>query len=317
MSATTAPAASPSGERSQRRKPLETRRPATPSTPAPRPGIPVWVYRISWYLLCGLLAVTMLVPLVWMISIALKSDGDIMALPPEFLPTEFRWSNFIEGPRRIGFVTLLMNTVVVSALSVLGSVVSSMLAGYAISRINFRGRQAWFYIFVFSMFVPAIVTLIPIQQLFIKLNMMDTWWPLILPAWFGNPLFIFLARQFFASIPRSLDESAMVDGAGHLRIFLTILLPLTKPLWITMTILAFQASWNDFLNPLIYLNTPEKQTLSLGMANFIGGLTSGTTPVYNFYMASNLWFMMPTLVLFFFAQRYFMMGLGSLGMTHK
>jgi multiple sugar transport system permease protein len=118
-------------------------------------------------------------------------------------------------------------------------------------------------------------------------------------------------------VPRSIDDSAMIDGAGHWRILTRLMLPLTKPLWITMIILAFQGSWNDYLNPLVYLNSPSKYTLSLGMASFMGSLNSGASPEYNYYMASNLLYMLPPLLLFFFAQRYFMMGLGALGMTGK
>jgi multiple sugar transport system permease protein len=272
--------------------------------------------RISWYLLCSLLAVTMLVPLLWMISIALKPDSNILQLPPQLLPRSFQWSNFIRGPEQIQFPQLLANTVTVTVLSVFGSVASSMLAGYAIARIRFPGRNFWFYLFTFSIFVPGIVTLIPIQRMFFAMHLIDTWFPLILPSFFGNPVFIFLARQYFTSIPRSIDESAMIDGAGHWKIFTQLMIPLTKPLWITMTIMAFQGSWNDFLNPLVYLNSDSKYTLSLGMANFMGGLNEAT-PQFNYYMASNLLYMLPPLVLFFFAQRYFMMGLGTLGVSQK
>lgn len=278
--------------------------------------VPMTVSRISWYLLCALVGVTMLVPLLWMISIALKPTSNILQLPPQLLPRTFQWSNFVNGPREIQFYQLLGNTVMITVLYVFGSVSSSMLAGYAIARIPFRGRTFWFYLITFSIFVPGIVTLIPIQRMFFSLHMIDTWFPLILPAFFGNPVFIFLARQFFTSIPRSIDESAMIDGAGHWKIFTRLMIPLTKPLWITMTIMAFQASWNDYLNPLVYLNSASKYTLSLGMANFMGGL-SEATPQFNYYMASNLLYMLPPLLLLFFAQRYFMMGLGTLAVSQK
>lgn len=278
--------------------------------------VPMTVSRICWYLLCSLLGATMLIPLLWMISIALKPDSNILQLPPQLLPSSFQWSNFINGPRQIHFPQLLANTVTITVLSVFGSVASSMLAGYAIARIQFRGKNFWFYLFTFSIFVPGIVTLIPIQRMFFALGLIDTWFPLILPSFFGNPVFIFLARQYFTAIPRSIDESAMIDGAGHWKIFTRLMIPLTKPLWITMIIMAFQGSWNDFLNPLVYLNSDTKYTLSLGMANFMGGL-SEATPQFNYYMASNLLYMLPPLLLFFFAQRYFMMGLGTLGVSQK
>lgn len=279
--------------------------------------IPMVLSRVSWYLLCTIFGFTMLVPLVWMVSIALKPDSDILALPPEFLPSTFEWQNFVVGPRAINFYQLAANTLVVTGLYTVGAVLSSMFAGYAIARIEFPGRKALFYAFVFTMFIPPIVTLVPLQRMYIGLGFNNTWWPLFLHGFFGVPLFIFLARQFFASIPKALDESALIDGATHLQIFTRIMLPLTKPLWITMTILAVQASWNDYINPLVYLQSPEKYTLSLGMASFLGSLHAGVDATYNYYMASNLLYMLPVLLLFFFAQRYFMLGLGSLGMTTK
>jgi multiple sugar transport system permease protein len=279
--------------------------------------VPARLSRIAWYMLCALLGFTMLLPLLWMLAVALKSDGEVLSLPPKFLPTQFTWSNFITGPEKIGFYRLAANTLVVTALYTIGSVLSSMLAGYAIARIRFPGRQFWFYAIVIAMFVPPIVTLVPLRRLFIDLGFYDTWWPLIIPGWLGSPLFIFLARQFFASIPRDIDDAATLDGANHWQIFRRVMLPLTKPLWITMTIMAVQYSWNDFLNPLVYLQTPEKYTLALGMASFSGSMVTGAYSSFNFYMASNLLYMLPPLILFFLAQRHFMSGLGALGMSSK
>ncbi|MFZ7087257.1 carbohydrate ABC transporter permease [Curtobacterium sp. RRHDQ10] len=276
--------------------------------------VPLLLSRIAWYVLCGLLAVTMLVPLVWMISIALKSNGDINQLPPTFLPKEFDVGNFVTGPAQIHFYRLLMNTVIVTVISTFGAVASSMIVGYGISRIEFPGRRLWFALISGSLFVPGIVGLIPLQHLYISLGLIDTWVPLVLPAFFGSPIFVFLARQYYQSIPRYIDESALIDGAGHWTIFTKIMLPITKPVWITVAIMSFQLAWNDYLNPLVYLTTSSKFTLSLGMASFLSD-TAGSQ--YNYYMATNLLFMLPPLALFFLAQRYFMEGIGSLGTISK
>jgi multiple sugar transport system permease protein len=276
--------------------------------------VPLLLSRVAWYLLCALLAVSMLLPLVWMLSIALKSSGDINQIPPTFLPKEFDWSNFVTGPQLIDFYRLLLNTVIVTVLSTAGAVVSSMVVGYGISRIDFPGRNLWFALISGSLFVPGIVGLIPLQHLYISLGLIDTWVPLVLPAFFGSPIFVFLARQYYQSIPRYLDESALLDGAGHWTIFTKIMLPITKPVAITIAIMSFQLSWNDYLNPLVYLQTGSKFTLSLGMASFLGD-TAGSQ--YNYYMATNLLFMLPPLALFFLAQRYFMEGIGSLGTISK
>jgi multiple sugar transport system permease protein len=258
--------------------------------------------------------VSMLLPLVWMISIALKGNGDINQLPPSFLPREFRASNFVDGPAQIGFYRLLLNTMIVTGLSTVGAVVSSMIVGYGISRIDFPGRRFWFALISGSIFVPGIVGLIPLQHLYINLGLIDTWVPLILPAFFGSPIFVFLARQYYQSIPKYLDESATIDGAGHWMIFTRIMVPLTKPVWITVAIMSFQFAWNDYLSPLVYLQDAKKFTLPLGMAAFLSDQAGSQ---YNYYMATNLLFVVPPLVLFFLAQRYFMEGLGALGTIAK
>ena len=271
------------------------------------------VGKVAWYAVCLLLGALMIFPLQWMITIALKSTGAIHSLPPTFLTKEFHFENFILGPQQIHFPLLFINTVIISGLSVIGSVLSSMLVGYGLSRIRFPGRRIWFYIFIGSIFVPPMIGLIPVVRLMINLNLYDTWFPLILPSWLGNPVFIFLFYQYSMSIPLSFDEAAKIDGANHWTIFWRIMVPLTRPIWITMAILAFQASWNDYLSPLVYLVSDDKFTLSLGMASFAGNFAGVATTQYNYFMAANVLYMLPPLVLFFFAQRYFMQGLGSLG----
>lgn len=279
--------------------------------------VPLRASRISWYLLCAVLSISMLLPLVWMAAIALKSGPDVNRIPPQFLPHEFQWSNFVEGPRTVDFYRLLSNTVVITVLSTVGSVLSSMVVGYGLARIKFRGRKFWFYAFTASIFMPQIVGLIPLQRLWIDLGLIDTWVPLILPSFLAAPVFVFLARQYFLSIPFSLDEAAKIDGAGHLRIFWSIMVPLTRPVWITIAILSFQLSWNDYLNPLVYLQSPSRFTLSLGMAGFVSDSAGQATSQYNLFMATNLLYMLPPLLLFFFAQRHFMQGIGALGMNSK
>jgi multiple sugar transport system permease protein len=279
--------------------------------------MPLAFFRICWYLLCCVLAVSMLLPLVWMVSIALKSNADVNQLPPQFFPSQFHWANFVRGPRMVDFYRLLLNTSIITVLSTVGSVASSMLVGYGLSRIRFRGRRAWFYLFTASVFMPGIVGLIPLQHLWIDLGLIDTWVPLILPCFLASPIFVFLARQYFLSIPFSFDEAARIDGAGHLRIFWSIMVPLTKPVWVTMAILSFQLAWNDYLNPLVYLQSASKFTLSLGMASFVSDTAGGASSQYNLFMATNLLYMVPPLLLFFLAQRYFMQGIGAVGLSSK
>jgi len=268
----------------------------------------------SWYATLLFLSSIMIMPLLWMLTIALKAKAAIFKIPPEIIPSEFHWENFIAGPQQIHFAQLFVNSIIITGLSVFGGVVSAMMAGYALARIKFPGRRIWFYCFISSMLLPAIVTIIPLFKLYLQINWYDTWLPLIVPAFLGgNPLFIFLARQYFLSIPYSLDEAAKMDGATHFQIFLRVMLPLTRPAWITMAILAFQASWNDYLNPLIFLYSDSKWPLSVGMASFSGSFEGVATTNWNYYMAANLLYMLPPLVLFFIAQRYFIQGLSALG----
>lgn len=269
--------------------------------------------RAAWYATALLISCVMVVPVLWMVTIALKGNSAVFRIPPELLPGEFHWRNFIDGPALIGFPRLLVNSLVITGLSVIGGVLTAMMAGYALSRLRFPGRRLWFYLFVGSMLLPPIVGVIPLFELYREIGWYDTWAPLIVPAFLGgNPLFIFLARQYFLAVPFSIDEAARVDGAGHLRIFVTIMLPLTRPAWITMAILAFQFSWNDYLNPLVYLYSSDKWPLSVGMASFVSAF-AGQTPNWNYYMATNLLYMLPPLLIFFVAQRYFVQGLSSLG----
>ncbi|MGZ0152015.1 carbohydrate ABC transporter permease [Kribbella sp. WER1] len=271
----------------------------------------------AWYIVALFICAVMVVPLLWMITIGLKSQTAVFDIPPKLLPREFHWSNFIDGPKAIHFPRLFLNSVIITALSVIGGVMTAMMAGYALARLRFPGRKVWFYLFVGSMLLPGVVGLIPLFQMYKSIGWYDTWLPLIVPAFLGgNPLFIFLARQYFLAIPYSIDEAAKIDGAGHLRIFVSVMLPLTRPAWLTMAILAFQASWNDYLNPLVYLYSSGKWPLSVGMASFISPF-AGKTPDWSYYMATNLLYMLPPLIIFFAAQRYFIQGLGALGSTNQ
>lgn len=293
---------------------LGTTAPSRPRRPLPRRfRLGRWLPATSWYVVALLVCSVMIMPILWMVTIALKGNTALFEVPPKLLPSQYHVENFVNGPAAIHFPQLLLNSVIITGLSMVGGVLTSMMAGYALSRLRFRGRKLWFYLFVGSMLLPPVVGIIPLFQLFKDIGWYDTWLPLIVPAWLGgNPLFIFLARQYFLAIPYSIDEAAKMDGAGHFRIFTRIMLPMTRPAWITMAILAFQMSWNDFLNPLIYLYSSDKWPLSVGMASFVSGF-AGQTPDWNLYMATNLLYMLPPLAVFFVAQRYFIQGLSALG----
>jgi ABC-type glycerol-3-phosphate transport system permease component len=261
------------------------------------------------FILTVVLALFMLLPFLWMITTALKTNSAIYQIPPQFIPHQFDVQNFGAGIRAVHFWHLFFNSAVIAVLNMVGAVSSSMVVAYGLSRIKFPGRRLWFYLFVGSMMLPGIVSLIPMFRLYLALGWYNTWLPLIVPAYFGNPFFIFLARQYYFSVPYSLDEAAKLDGAGHWTIFTRIMIPLTRPVWISMAIFSFQGAWNDYLQPLVYLSSQSKWTLSVGMAAFSGVYTTQ----WNQYMATDLLYMLPPLVIFFVLQKYFMQGLGSLG----
>jgi multiple sugar transport system permease protein len=274
------------------------------------------VGKIVFFSIAAALSLLMLLPFFWMITTAFKSNSEIYQVPPSLIPHQFLWKNFTSGMKAVDFGRLFFNSAVIAVLCTIGAVGSSMLVGYGLSRIKFRGRKFWFYCFVGSMLLPGIVGIIPLFEFYLSIGWFNTWLPLIVPAFLANPFFIFLARQFYMTIPRSLDEAAKIDGANHWQIFTRVMIPMTKPVWITMAIFAFQASWNDYLNPLVYLSSPHIWTLSLGMAGFAGSFAGQPSSTLNQFMATDILYMLPPLIVFFFLQKYYMRGLGTLGGIH-
>lgn len=258
-------------------------------------------------------AIGMLVPFVSMISASLKTDPEIQHVPPTILPESFQWHNYRDAMaadkmdlRR----TSLPNTVVITVCCVVGQIISSSLVGFGFARFRFRGKNALFLIMLSTMMLPAQVTMIPLFILFRWLGWIDTFLPLIVPAWLGGPFFVFMFRQFFAAIPEELMEAARIDGAGPLGIYWRIMLPLCGPVVAITAIYTFMNTWNDFLNPLIYLNSPQNQTLALALASFNGQY--GVSHV-NQLMAASFVTMIPCLLLFVAAQRYFVENIAMTG----
>lgn len=266
------------------------------------------IYTILRYAALILISFTMIMPLLWMITISLKGNSAIFVNPPEWIPKEFHWENYAKATRQIDFWRKMFNTLVITGLSTLGTVVSCLCVAYALSRIKFPGRKFWFYVIIFSMMLPGMVTLIPMFKMFTAIGWYNTWLPLIVPAWFGSSFYTFLLRQNFMGLPVSFDEAAKIDGAGHLQILFKILVPISKPAIAVVVISQVLVSWNDYLNPLVYLVDSSKWTLSVAMASF----SSAYSTAWNLFMSADLLYMLPLLILFFCCQKYFMQGLGSL-----
>ncbi|MYH62491.1 MAG: carbohydrate ABC transporter permease [Caldilineaceae bacterium SB0675_bin_29] len=254
-------------------------------------------------------AIVFALPFVWMVSTSLKADRQIFAFPPIWVPDPFIWGNFpavfIYAPMHLYF----FNTLLIALAHVFGAVFTCSLAAYGFARLRAPGRDLIFMVMVSQMMIPYIVMLVPLYLLFAELEWIDTFYPLTIPAMLGTPFYIFMLRQFFLTIPMELEEAAIIDGASRLRIWWTIILPLAKPALATVAIFSFMFAWNDFTGPLIFLNSREKFTLSLGLQAFMFERRTMWGPL----MAASTMMIMPILIVFFLAQKHFIQGIALTG----
>ncbi len=257
------------------------------------------------HLVLWLGVILMFIPLAWTLSTSLKPVSDVYLFPPKWIPNPVRWENYREAVTAIPFLTYLQNTVIITALSIIGKVASVTLVAFAFARLQWWGREVFFIVMLATMMLPPHVTLIPQFILFKHLGWINTFYPLIVPQFFGGPYLTFLARQFFLTLPRDLDDAARIDGCSNWGVFSRIILPLSKPVIIMIVIMVFNGTWNEFLMPLIYLQSQDKFTLALGLRMFQGEAATS----WHLLMAASLLTMLPVLVLFFAAQRYFMQGI--------
>lgn len=267
------------------------------------------LHKLLVYILLLLGAVMFILPFMWMLTTSLKPSQQVFTFPPQFFPNSFEWHNYIDGWTVLPFTRFLFNTVIVTAATVLGNLVSCALPAYAFARLRAPGRGVLFLLMLATMMIPAEVTLVPTFILFSKMKLVNTLWPLILPAWFGYPFSIFLLRQFFMGIPRELDEAARIEGANHWQILTKIILPLSKPALATVAIFAFVGNWNNLLGPLIYLRSSDQFTLALGLKLFNGQYVTN----YNQLMAVSILTILPIMTIFFIAQKYFIRGVTLTG----
>jgi ABC-type glycerol-3-phosphate transport system permease component len=250
-----------------------------------------------------------------MVSTAFKESALIYRNPPIWIPPRLTLDNFARGLQLMfpSFQRLLLNSFTITGLTVLGTLFSSSLVGFAFSTFPARGKRFLFMLVLSTMMIPQAVTLIPQFVFFTRLGWRDTYLPLVIPFFFAQPFFVFMFRQFFASIPRDLYDCAELDGCSALGLYWRVALPLSKPVFATAAIFAFLGAWNDLLNPLVYLNSMDKFTISLGLANFQGSASAPFTRL-EYLMPMALLALLPVLVLFFFAQKYFVRGIVTTGM---
>jgi multiple sugar transport system permease protein len=271
--------------------------------------------RVGWlailYCLLVLLAFVFATPLLWLISTALKDDAQMAVWPPVWIPNPLRWENFWTAWTAGNFGLYFLNTTIITISATIGQLLTASMAAFGFARLRFPGREFLFSILLATLMLPYVVTLIPTFVLFKNLGWLNSFKPLIVPAYFGGgAFFIFLLRQFFRTLPPEIFEQATIDGASNYRIYAQILLPLSKPALSTVAIFAFMAHWNDFLAPLIYINSPEKFTLTLGLRRFM----SLTDVRFQEMMAMALLMTLPVIIVFFFFQQYFIQGVVMSGL---
>ena len=252
----------------------------------------------------------MLFPYLWMIGISLGSQQQLFRNPPEWFPNPILLSNYPEALTQLKFTTALGNTVFITALSLLGQLLSVTMVAYAFARLRWPGRKLLFVVLLATMMIPPQVTQIPLYIIWRNLGAIDTYWPLILPNYFGEAYLIFLARQFFMTIPSEIEDAARVDGCGYGDIYWRVMLPLAVPLILTISLFAILWNWNDFYGPLIYLTSPEKFTLQIGLRTF----SSQYRLNYPLFMAAATTIVLPIVVIFLFGQRYFVRSIVLTGL---
>ncbi|MDQ0114129.1 carbohydrate ABC transporter permease [Paenibacillus harenae] len=258
----------------------------------------------------SLLAFFFIFPIYWILRSSLLDFGEIMDYPPILFPEAFRWENYEEVLNRVDFLLYIGNTFIIIVPVLIGVGLTSSLAAFGFARIEFPLKNMWFSLVIMTILLPSIVTLVPTYIGWAKLGLTDTFLPLILPAFFGGGAFnIFLLRQFLLTIPRDLDESAVMDGAGFFTIYSRIILPLIRPALVAVLLFTFVGVWNDFLNQLVYLNDQDMYTVALGLSTLRSSLTS---PMH-LIMAGTMIMVIPATIIFLFGQRYFTEGIATTG----
>ena len=268
--------------------------------------------RFGLHTIAILLGILLMLPFYWAISSSLKQVQEVRLIPPVLWPSNPQWVNYLDVWNVRLFAGWYWNSIVLTTIATVGTVVSSSMGGYAFARFRFPGKNFLFSLTMATILLPQYVLLIPNFLLFWKLGWLNTYLPLTVPFWFGSAFFIFLFRQFFMTIPLDLDEAARIDGASYPRIFWSIVLPLSGPVYATAFIIEGISQWNSFLRPLIVLNLPETYPLSVGLRYFVVSPSDGQ-PKDHLLMAAAVMMTLPVILIFFVGQRYFVRGVAMTG----
>jgi multiple sugar transport system permease protein len=264
-------------------------------------------WALAWrYLFLTAAGLLFALPLFWMITSSLKPDYQIFASPPVWWPSPPRWQNYSEALTARPFDLYFINTLIIAVGCIVGHLLSCSLVAYAFARLRAPGRNFWFGLMLSTLMLPYPVLMVPQFILFSKLGWVNTFLPLILPAFFGHPFYIFLLRQFFMQIPVELEDAARLDGANTLQVLFHVIMPLSRPALLTVALFTFQTTWNDFLPPLIFLQDQSKYTVMLGISSFRGAYEVN----WAYVMATALVGALPVILLFLVAQKLFIEGVG-------
>lgn len=252
-----------------------------------------------------IIAVTCLTfPFIWMLSASFKDGLEVVKMPPQLLPSSFNFDNFVEIKKYFPIDRFLLNSIIVSIITTVLQLLVCSMSGFVFAKIQFKGKESLFFLYLITMMIPLQVTMTPLFIIFVKLKLLDTYAGVILPGIF-SAFGTFLLRQHIITIPDSLLEAAFMDGASYFKVFSKIVMPLSRPVLATLGIFAFMNSWNNFLWPLIIVNSKELMTLPLGLSKLQGRWATE----WNILMAGNVVSFIPILVVYLFAQNYFIKGI--------
>jgi multiple sugar transport system permease protein len=266
------------------------------------------------FLFLLLLAIMAMLPIWWIFRSSLMTNSELYAWPPEFFPSNWLFSNYSETLETFRFWLYFANTMKIIVPSVFMGTFTATLCGYAFARLRFRGKKMLFTLCVGSMLLPNMITLIPLYIMWTRaFHLGNTYWPIILPFFCGGGAFnIFLIRQFISSIPRELDEAATIDGAGRMRILFQIIIPAIKPAMIVVALFLFVGLWNDLLQQTVYINSPDKFTIAIGLSMFRSGFKADWTKI----MCATCLSFLPGVIIYLFGQKYFVEGIVMTGMKN-
>lgn len=268
------------------------------------------IKRMIAYTIVMIMAVAYIFPLYWLVVTALKTDIEIFQQPPPIFPPDPQWQNFGASTTYISFWRYMWNTIAISGLTVLGTVLSCTFIAYGFARIQWPGRNIFFLIYLSTIMLPSQVTLIPLYLIFRDLGWVGTFLPLVVPHFFGSALYVFLLRQFLLTIPQELSDAARIDGASEPGILWHVMIPLMRPALAVVALFTFVQTYRDFLGPLIYLQNQQDWTISLGLKLFQNMYGAQ----WQLMMAASTLAMLPTIVLFFFTQKTFVRGIALTGL---